>query len=116
MVLKLDLYPSSGEEFTYSIGSVRDVLTTNTEVEVEVNLRPKVSRPVCLGVRHPSGTRDQFFFSSKFPLDSCGFICSALSDERTGMYFLYNCFWALPEQSLLGRSPAELTTIFYCLI
>jgi hypothetical protein len=29
---------------------------------------------------------------------------------------LYNCFWSLPEQSLLGRSPAELTTIFYCLI
>jgi hypothetical protein len=29
---------------------------------------------------------------------------------------LYNCFWALPEQSLLGRSPAELTAIFYWLI
>jgi hypothetical protein len=26
---------------------------------------------------------------------------------------LYNCFWALPEQSLLGRSPAEVTAIFY---
>jgi hypothetical protein len=25
-------------------------------------------------------------------------------------------FWALPEQSLLGRSPAELMAIFYCLI
>jgi hypothetical protein len=24
---------------------------------------------------------------------------------------LYNCFWASPEQSLLGRSPAELTTM-----
>jgi hypothetical protein len=29
---------------------------------------------------------------------------------------LYNCFWALPKQSLLGRSPAELKAIFYCLI
>jgi hypothetical protein len=29
---------------------------------------------------------------------------------------LYNCFWALPEQSLLGPSPAELMTLFYCLI
>jgi hypothetical protein len=32
------------------------------EVEVEVKLRPTVSRPVRLRVSHPSGTRDQFFF------------------------------------------------------
>jgi hypothetical protein len=32
------------------------------EIEVEVNFRPTVSRPVCPGVRRPSGTRDQFFF------------------------------------------------------
>jgi hypothetical protein len=32
------------------------------EVEVEVTLRPTVSRSVSLGVRLPSGTRDQFFF------------------------------------------------------
>jgi hypothetical protein len=31
-------------------------------VGVEVKLRSTVSRPVRLGVRHPSGTRDQFFF------------------------------------------------------
>jgi hypothetical protein len=30
--------------------------------EVEVNLRPTVSRPVRLNVRHTAGTRDQFFF------------------------------------------------------
>jgi hypothetical protein len=30
--------------------------------EVEVNLRPTVSRPVCPGVRRESGTRDQYFF------------------------------------------------------
>jgi hypothetical protein len=32
------------------------------EVEVEVNLLSTVSRPVCLGVGRPSGTRNQFFF------------------------------------------------------
>jgi hypothetical protein len=32
------------------------------ELAVAVNLRPTVSRPVCLGVRRPSGTCDQSFF------------------------------------------------------
>jgi hypothetical protein len=30
--------------------------------------------------------------------------------------YLYNCFWDLPEQSPSDPNPAELTTIFYCLI
>jgi hypothetical protein len=30
--------------------------------------------------------------------------------------YSYNCCWALPEQSLSGPTPAELTTIFYSLI
>jgi hypothetical protein len=62
----------------------------------------------------PSATDDQI---SLFCLRIVGFLmCGALSDDRTVYNSLYNCFWALPEQSLLGPSPAEITTIFYCLI
>jgi hypothetical protein len=74
-------------------------------VEVEVTLRPTVSRPVSLGVRRPSGTRDQFYFRLEIFFRQLQ-VCN----------LLYNCFWALPELSLLGRRPAELTAIFYCLI
>jgi hypothetical protein len=83
----------------------------NLEVEVEVNLRPTVSRPLCPGVRRSFGTCDQFFFLLEISFRHprlCYFVGSVI--------YLYNCFWALPEQSLLGRSPAELTAIFYCLI
>jgi hypothetical protein len=84
------------------------------KVEVEVNLRPIG----CLGVRRPSGTRDQFFFLLEMylrQLPVCYFVAPSLTRGRV-CNLLYNCFSALPEQSLLGRSPAELTAIFYCLI
>jgi hypothetical protein len=75
------------------------------EVEVEVNLRPTVSRPVCLGVRRPSGTFDQFFFLLENPfrhLRVCYFVAPSLTRGRV-CNLLQNCFWALPEQSLVGR-------------
>jgi hypothetical protein len=87
-------------------------------VEVEVNLRPTVSRPVCLGVRRPSGTCNQFFFLLGIffrQLRVCYFVAPSLTRGRV-CNLLYSCFWVLPEQSLLDRSPAELTAIFYCLI
>jgi hypothetical protein len=92
--------------------------TVPNEVEVEVNLRPTVSRPVCLGVRRSSGTRDQFFFLLEIffrELRVCDFVAPFLTRGRV-CNLLYNCLWALPEQSLSGPSPAELRAIFYCLI
>jgi hypothetical protein len=53
------------------------------EVEVEVNLRPTVSRPVYLGVRLPSGAHDQSFI---FHLTIAGFLMwGTLSDKRMGL-------------------------------
>jgi hypothetical protein len=48
-------------------------------------------------------------------LHVCYFVAPSLTRRRV-CNLLYKCFWALPEQSLLGRSPAELTAMFYCLI
>jgi hypothetical protein len=102
--------------------NLRNVLLGVQEVlgrtEVEVNLPSTVSRPVCLGVRRPSGTCDRFFFLLKISLRQlrvCYFVAPSLTRGRV-CNLLYNCFWASPENSLLGRSPAEFTTIFYCLI
>jgi hypothetical protein len=55
------------------------------EVEVEVNLRRTVSRPVCPGVRRPSGTRDQFFFLLEISfrqLRLCYFVTPSLTRGR----------------------------------
>jgi hypothetical protein len=79
-------------------------------IEVEVKLRPIVSRPVRLGVRHASGTRDQFVFLLQIffrQLRVCYFAAPSLTRGWV-CNLLYNFFWALPDQSLFGRSPAEL--------
>jgi hypothetical protein len=50
-----------------------------------VNLRPTVSRPVCYGVRRPSGTRDQFFFLLEISfrqLQVCYFVAPSLTRGR----------------------------------
>jgi hypothetical protein len=79
--------------------------------EVEVTLRLTVSRSVCLGVGHPFGTHDQilffpFHFSEKL---LCSSSWGALSDERTGLYFVV--------QSVSGgQSRGGLVTIHCCLI
>jgi hypothetical protein len=86
------------------------------EDEVEVNLRPTVSRSVCPSVRRPSVTCDQFFFRHEISFRQLWlwyFVAPSLTRGRV-CNLLLNCFWALPEQSLLSRSPAELTAIFYC--
>jgi hypothetical protein len=98
------------------LSTVKSVAEEHT-VEVEVKLRPTISWPF-FGVRRPSGTRDQCFFLLEIffrHLRVCYFVAPSLTRGWV-CNLLYNCFWALPEQSLLGGIPAELTTIFYCLI
>jgi hypothetical protein len=81
------------------------------KVKVKVILRPTVSRPVCLGIKHPSGAYDQIFVTvGQLLVCSCG----ALSLTR-GRVCRLQLLLVSPAQSFSGPSPVGLAAIFYCL-
>jgi hypothetical protein len=60
-------------------------LCFKVKVKVKVILRPTVSRPARVGVRHPSGTRDQFLFLLEIffrQLWVCYFVAPSLTRVR----------------------------------
>jgi hypothetical protein len=104
----------AGLRWRYSNPPPHGAVPTANEVEVEVNLRPSQSASLSWCQALIWDPR-QFFFLLEISLRQlrvCYFVAPSLTRGRV-CNLLYNCFWALPEQQLLGRSPAEFTAIFY---
>jgi hypothetical protein len=104
-------------------GKVKQRQHLHCTQQLKVILRPTVCRPVRLGVRCPSGTRDQFLFLLEIvfrQLQVCYFVASSLTRRRvcnlmlmlvlasavprdSRPYFLLSQFWRLPN--LEGQVP-----------
>jgi hypothetical protein len=80
------------------------------QVRVRVTLQLTVSQPVCLGVEPNLGQLTRVYFLLEISFRQCNFVAPSLTRGRV-CKLLYNCFWALPEQSLLGREKQSLFTV-----
>jgi hypothetical protein len=100
-LLPFSLVSFSPEETFAPQASVRNIV--KVKVKVKLILRPTVSRPVCLGVGHPSGTRDQFFLLPEISfrqLRVCYFVAPSLTRERVcNLLFLLVLARAVPRDS-----------------
>jgi hypothetical protein len=93
------LHKSLGLDWLHS----RSHSTTHFWVESSLMLRTKVSQPVSLGIKHPSGAYDQIFITAR-PLQVCW--CRALSLTRGGVCRL-QLLLALASAVIFGTESRE---------
>jgi hypothetical protein len=83
------LSPPTSRRFTVEVvdpAPTRKSNCNSQNLSLSLILRPMVSQPVCLRIKHPSGAYDQIFITVR-QLRVCSYGARALSDERTGLSF-----------------------------
>jgi hypothetical protein len=80
----------------YHINSTYLLLSNKLKMNQSQSYLTTVIRPVCSGVRPPSETLYQFFFSSplKFPLNNCKFLIMGRPFWWEYESVIYSCCWA----------------------
>jgi hypothetical protein len=80
------------------------ILRLTSILSLSLILRPTVSQPVCLGIKHQSGAYNHFFYYCQTVTSLL--ICGVLSDDRTGLSFTIA---AGPRQRSHSRSESRGT-------
>jgi hypothetical protein len=80
-----------------ALSDERTGLSFARRINSSLMLRPTVSRPVCLGINHPSGAYNQILLLSEI----CRFVDVGRSLSREEGSVVYNCCWPSRAQFIL---------------
>jgi hypothetical protein len=110
ILMKFDMY-------IMAPGPITTTYFIHLHIQVQVILRPTVSRPVCPSIWPPPGTREYFFLSTEMIIRHLSLynMGRPLWQEDGSVIYSYKCYWVLPALSWV-QVLQHLRLYFCCLI